>query len=291
VKSGPALRIGTCSWKYDSWKGIVYSGAASGDGLLAEYARRFDTVEIDQWFWSLHDGGKLTLPDPRVVRAYAEAAPEDFRFSVKAPNSLTLTHSYRGAKSDPLVPNPRFLSVPLLEDFLGRLGPMKSRLGPVIFQFEYLNRQKMPSQAAFLDAFGAFIRKCPQGYAYGLEIRNPNYLNDGLFAFMEKEGIVPVLLEGYYMPPVADTAKARAERIRESVVLRLHGPDREGIEEKTGKHWDRIVAPKDGPLKEFADLIAGWRDRGVSVFVNVNNHYEGCAPLTIEKLKRLLAGK
>ena len=39
------LRIGTCSWKYPSWKGLVYS-RATGIDYLAEYATRYDTVEI-----------------------------------------------------------------------------------------------------------------------------------------------------------------------------------------------------------------------------------------------------
>ncbi len=46
------LRIGTCSWKYPSWEGLVYSRSAGID-YLAEYARRYNTVEVDQWFWAL----------------------------------------------------------------------------------------------------------------------------------------------------------------------------------------------------------------------------------------------
>jgi uncharacterized protein YecE (DUF72 family) len=30
--------------------------------------------------------------------------------------------------------------------------------------------------------------------------------------------------------------------------------------------------------------------RGVTVYLNVNNHYEGSAPLTIERIRRLLEG-
>jgi uncharacterized protein YecE (DUF72 family) len=45
----PKLRIGTCSWKYPSWVGLVYS-AERGIDYLAEYARKYDTVEVDQWF-------------------------------------------------------------------------------------------------------------------------------------------------------------------------------------------------------------------------------------------------
>ena len=40
------LRIGTCSWKYGSWKDLVYS-ASKGINFLEEYAARYNTVEID----------------------------------------------------------------------------------------------------------------------------------------------------------------------------------------------------------------------------------------------------
>ena len=55
------LRIGTCSWKYPSWEGLVYS-AAEGINYLEEYAQRYNTVEIDQWFWSLHRPDGVRLP-------------------------------------------------------------------------------------------------------------------------------------------------------------------------------------------------------------------------------------
>ena len=46
------IRIGTCSWKYDSWRGLVYRDQAKKN-YLQEYSELYDTVEIDQWFWSL----------------------------------------------------------------------------------------------------------------------------------------------------------------------------------------------------------------------------------------------
>lgn len=56
------LRFGTCSWKYDSWKGIVYP--EFGDfNYLEEYSKMFNTVEIDQWFWSLSNN-RVKLPKP-----------------------------------------------------------------------------------------------------------------------------------------------------------------------------------------------------------------------------------
>jgi len=167
----PFLRIGTCSWKCDSWKGLYYDedkkyGARD---YLPDYARHLDTVEVDQWFWSLFPGG-IKLPDADTVRQYTDCVPNDFVFTIKAPNALTLTHFY--AKQPPAHrefanrPNPHFLSLDLLRQFLDRLSPMATKLGPILFQFEYLNRQKMPSLRAFLDRLETFIgqaRRPPDG--------------------------------------------------------------------------------------------------------------------------------
>jgi len=57
------LRIGTCSWRFPSWAGIVYS-APEGIDHLAEYARPHDTVEVGRWFWSLFGDGEPRLPEP-----------------------------------------------------------------------------------------------------------------------------------------------------------------------------------------------------------------------------------
>ena len=63
------LRMGTCSWKYDFWKGLVYDPDKRyrPDDYLADYAKYFNTVEIDQWFWSLFPTG-VRLPDLDTVR-------------------------------------------------------------------------------------------------------------------------------------------------------------------------------------------------------------------------------
>ena len=72
------------------------------------------------------------------------------------------------------------------------------------------------------------------------------------------------------------------------VVVRLHGPDRAGMEQASGGRWDRIVRPRDEELEGVVDLIGRLLANGFEVYLNVNNHYEGSAPLTIEKLRRRL---
>jgi len=138
------IRIGTCSWKFQSWHGLIYS-AAKGIDYLEEYARHYNTVEIDQWFWSLFVKDSIRLPRTADVAAYRDSVSDDFRFTVKVLNSITLTHLYRRAKIDPLVTNPFFLSPTLFQTFLSLLDPLQDVLGPLLFQFGYLNKQMMTS--------------------------------------------------------------------------------------------------------------------------------------------------
>jgi len=76
--------------------------------------------------------------------------------------------------------------------------------------------------------------------------------------------------------------------IKSFAVIRLHGPDRTGIEKLSGSNWDKIYINRDSEIKIIADLIKELLDNDVSIYINVNNHYEGCAPLTIEKINKLI---
>jgi len=287
------LRIGTCSWKYDSWKGLVYEPNRQyrPDDYLSDYARHFTTVEVDQWFWSLFPAG-VRLPDPQTVKRYADSVPESFRFTVKAPNAITLTHPYakqaRGSEHLANEPNPHFLSVDLLNRFLEALEPMHGKLGPIMFQFEYLNREKMPSLPVFLDRLQTFSAKAPTGLQYAIETRNANYLKVEFCSALRQLGVGFVALDGYYMPPIAEVAAKVDIRTAPFSIIRLHGPDRARIEEDTGGTWNRIVKPKDDGLRVTVEIIRQNVAAGVDTYVNVNNHYEGCAPLTIQRLLEIL---
>jgi uncharacterized protein YecE (DUF72 family) len=290
------LRLGTCSWKYDSWKGLVYVSGKTyrPDDYLADYAGTFDAVEIDQWFWSLFPGG-LRLPDPAVAGLYAKSVPDDFVFTVKAPNSLTLNHFY--AKQPPGhaafagKPNPHFLDHDTLCRFLEALSPLRSKLGPIMFQFEYLNKQKMASKEAFFERFGAFIGKAPKGYDYAVEIRNPSWYSAAFFDFLKARGLGFVYLDGYYMPPIGQIFEKFRPETASFQVIRLHGGDRLEIEGETGEVWNRVVAPKPGGLAAAAKIVRANAKKRVLTYLNLNNHYEGSAPLSARRFLDVLAGK
>ncbi|MBN2430982.1 MAG: DUF72 domain-containing protein [Acidobacteria bacterium] len=283
------LRIGTCSWKFDSWIGLVYSEGV-GKHYLREYAGKYNSVEVDQWFWSLHGVDTITLPRDKVVREYVDSVTRDFRFTVKVPNSITLTHFYRQAKSEPLAENPHFLSPTLFERFLSSLVGMEAQLGMLIFQFEYLNKKKMPSQDEFQRRFTEFFRLCDRRLPSAVEIRNPKYLNDDYFRFLQANGLSAVFLQGYFMPPITEIYDRFGGYLQAPAVIRLHGPDREGMEEKTGGRWNRLVVHRDEELDAICEMVNDLLHRNLDVYLNVNNHYEGSAPLTIERIKERLAG-
>lgn len=281
------LRIGTCSWKYDSWKSIVYPDKEKIN-YLEEYAKHFSTVEVDQWFWSLFEPKKSVLPKESDVKSYAQNVPDNFRFTIKIPNSITLTHFYNKSKTADLKPNPFFLKTDLFEKFLETLKPMKKNIGVLMFQFEYLNKQKISGLTEFLDRFESFIESIDKKNVYGVEIRNPNFLKKPFFEFLERNKLAMVFLQGYYMPPIWEVFNEYKDQIKSTAVIRLHGPDRSGIEKKTGSIWNQIVEPKDDELDKVAEIIHYLKNRKVDTYVNVNNHYEGSAPLTIQKINKLI---
>jgi uncharacterized protein YecE (DUF72 family) len=281
------LKIGTCSWKYDSWRGLVYS-QDKGINYLQEYSKYFQTVEVDQWFWSFFKENTVVLPKTDVVREYAASVPPGFIFSIKVPNSITLTHQYNKKKNTPLVPNPHFLSIRLMDKFLQTLEPLGEHIGPLMFQFEYLNKTKMTSLGHFMEMFKVFCQGLPEGFHYCIEIRNPNFLKNEYFDFLAEHHLGHVFLQGYYMPSIFELYEKFKDRLSDPVVLRLHGMDREGIEERTNNIWDKIVDPRDDELLRLNSVVNDLRKRRHQVFINVNNHYEGSAPRTIEKIKALL---
>jgi uncharacterized protein YecE (DUF72 family) len=283
-----ALKIGTCSWKYPSWHTLVYS-TPKPSNYLEEYARRYSTVEIDQWFWSLFGDAKPKLPDEKVTREYRQAVGDDFRFSIKAPNSLTLTHHYNRSKPSPLLPNSNFLSPELWNEFIATLAPLHDVLGPLILQFEYLNQDKMRSQMLFLQQLGSFLEAIPRTHAIAVEIRNPRYLNAAYFDFLAQHDLIPVLLQGYWMPSIVELYKQWKTKLQscDTVVVRLHGGDRKGIEERTQKRWNKRVDLRDDELVPIVGMVEELASSGTMVYLNVNNHYEGSAPLTINRITEL----
>ena len=266
-----SVKIGTCSWNYESWVGLVYSKPSrSAAGYLAEYSRRFRTVEVDSWFYR--------LPEPRDVLDYLANADEDFSFTVKVSEDISLTHK-RNRESKELIPNPSFLSSELFARYLQNIEPMLPRIDAVMLEFEYLNKDKMRSLSDFMKAIEAFLPALPPSLPLAIETRNKNFLVEEYFQFLKEKGIIHVFSEKLYLPHVYEVYEKFGGYIEGRSVLRLLGGDRAEIEKASGAEWNKIVDEKPDKQR-IVEMSRDIKFKGGRVIININNHYEGSAPIT-----------
>src|SRR5688572_33502232 len=101
AESLPAhLRLGTSSWNYPGWDGLVWNGEYAETNLsrygLAAYAQHplFRTVSIDRSFYRALNVAQFA--------EYASQVGQDFRFVVKAPSLVTdaLVRDESGRRSE-----------------------------------------------------------------------------------------------------------------------------------------------------------------------------------------------
>ena len=280
-----ALKIGTCSWNYDSWVGLVYSAKqAYSAAYLREYAQAYPTVEIDSWFYK--------LPDSSEVEDYLAQAGDSLTFACKATESIVLTHERTRGKTDAgLTANPHFLSPELFAYYVDAVKPMLPRIDAIQLEFEYLNKAKMPSLDAFLKKLDAFFTSVsalfPQGLPLAVETRNGNYLRQEYFSLLKTHGVAHVFSEKIYMPPIVEVYEQFKPYLGPHAVIRLLGGDRKEIEAVTKGRWDTIVAEK-AELLRIAGMVKDMLASGMRIQIYVNNHFEGSAPKTIERLHALL---
>ena len=105
------------------------------------------------------------------------------------------------------------------------------------------------------------------------ELRNPYYLNSSYFKFLRDLDLTHVFPQGYFMPPVVGIYDKYKEYIKGQTIIRLHGPDRSGIEKISGENWNKIYIPRDDELKDIVEMIKDLNYRGVDVYLNVSNYY------------------
>ena len=86
----PKLWAGASGYAFKEWKGGFYPEKIAPDAMLAWYAERLPTVEINNTFYQ--------MPKVTVLERWAEVTPETFRFAIKAPHE----RAYRAALDDEL---------------------------------------------------------------------------------------------------------------------------------------------------------------------------------------------
>src|SRR5215475_3021172 len=75
------LYVGTTGYSYKEWKGSFYPEKLPAKEMLAYYAARLQTVEINNTFYR--------RPKKAVLENWKQQVPSGFKFSVKAPQGIT----------------------------------------------------------------------------------------------------------------------------------------------------------------------------------------------------------
>ena len=268
-----SINIGTCSWNYDSWVGLVYDKTErTAAEYLRQYSEKYRIVEIDSWFYK--------IPDRKEVLSYKSMVDSDFRFTCKVTNLLTLTH-LRNKDHDK---NKDFLSIELFKRYLDAVESIIDQIDGIMLEFEYLNKTKMSGVEEFVNALNDFFQQTPSGIPMAIEVRNKNYLTPKYFELLNAYNVMHVFSEKQYMPSIYEVYAEFQNYIKNATIIRLLGGDRKEIEERTKQNWNEIVMPQNG-LRQIIGMINYMNKSGLKVTVNVNNHYEGSAPKTIERIE------
>ena len=283
------IRLGTSSWSFPGWAGIVYAHPASQQTLaragLAAYAAHplLRTVGIDRSYYA-----PLT---EQTFAGYAAAVPDGFRFLAKAAERLTLArfpaHARYGAEAGER--NRLYLDAAFATDAV--VGPMLAglgdRAGPLVFQFPPQDLAAQGGPGGFVERLHAFLAALPRGGLYAVEVRNRELFSDDYLAALADTGAVHCVNQHPTMPPPAAQA-ARMPAGAPALVVRWMLGDGMRYEQARERFapFDRLAEPAPRVRGEIAGLLAGAAERGVDAWVSINNKAEGCAPLSAVELAR-----
>ncbi|OUM02934.1 DUF72 domain-containing protein [Variovorax sp. JS1663] len=295
----PQLRLGTSSWFFPGWAGMVWEGDYEQSVLskhgLAAYARHplFRSVSLDRSFYR-----PLTASQ---YAAYAAVVPEDFRFMVKAP-SLVADALVRGEDGRGMQANPAFLDPGLaVQEFAApALAGLGSKLGVLVFQLSPLPGPMLARLPELLERLRRMLLALPAlrpqapDAVVAVELRNPGLLTPELAGVLREAGATYCLGLHPKMPPIAGQLPMLRALWPGPLVCRwnlnrLHGAY--GYEEakKLYEPFDRLADPDPETREALARVIAGTTDAGQSAYVAINNKAEGSAPLSVLALAQALA--
>jgi uncharacterized protein YecE (DUF72 family) len=184
------LVAGASGYAFKEWQGSFYPEKIKADAMLAFYAERLPTVEINNTFYR--------MPKTDVLETWANATPDAFRFGIKA--SRRITHDARLKAEDAAD------SVAYLYRNLAALG---AKRGPVLFQLPPFLKKDVPR----LEAFLALL---PDDHRAAFEFRNDSWFDDAVYDALRRAGAALCLSERSddAPPPLVETAPFGYVRLR-----------------------------------------------------------------------------
>jgi uncharacterized protein YecE (DUF72 family) len=184
-----SVHIGTSGWHYKHWKGPFYPEKLPASQMLAFYAARFDTVELNNTFYR--------LPPETGVDNWRDSVPEGFLYAAKG--SRFITHMKK--LKDPET---------AIAKYFERVDRLGRKLGPIVFQTP-------PWWEANLERLETFLDALPHGHRYAFELRHPTWHTPDVYRILRRRNAAFCIFEiaGHRSP---------FELTADYTYVRLHGP-------------------------------------------------------------------
>ena len=245
------LYLGTSGWSYSDWEGTLYPEALPSGSRLAEYVKRYATVEIDSTFYG--------TPRRSTVQKWREISPEGFLFAAKLPKEITHDQNLVGTQAE-------------TENFLRTMAELGDRLGPLLIQLP-------PSfTVEGMGVLDDFLRDLPDGLRYAVEVRHRSWLGSDLPVMLRERGVALTLIDYPGMPRME-------EATADFSYIRWLGDRREFPSGHTRSKKDR-----DGDLHWWSTLVCSFLQENRTVFAYANNHYQNHSPSTLERFLEIIRG-
>jgi uncharacterized protein YecE (DUF72 family) len=290
------LFIGTSSWKYPGWCGLVYeeeryltrkkfSEAKFNRECLGQYGETYSSVCVD--------AGYYQFPTADYIGGMCAQVPDGFKFGIKVTDDITIRKfpslPRLGARAGTM--NPNFLNAEMFTRlFLGACQPHQTKIGPLIFEFSSFKKEEFEHGRDFLAALDQFLGRLPKGWQYGVEIRNKGWLAPEYFDMLRTHNVAHVYNNWTRMPSVGEQMALPGSQTADFSVARFLL--------KPGRTYEQAVNAFT-PYKEIkervaeavgsvAKLLESSYELKRMIYIYINNRLEGSAPLTIDEIMRVL---
>lgn len=189
------LFIGTSGYNYKEWKELFYPTTMPPREWLAYFATRFDTVEINNSFY--------TSVKRETYEKWYEATPKDFSFVIKG-------HRY-------ITHRKRLIDVEeSLELFFSNASGLKEKLSCVLWQFP-ANFTLRKQKDKYLERLEEFLKLLPKNLRHAFEFRDESFFESDVVSLLRLYGASIVISQSGVFP--------ERELLNETFVyIRFHGP-------------------------------------------------------------------
>jgi uncharacterized protein YecE (DUF72 family) len=195
--------VGTSGYNYPEWRGTFYPEKFSTNKMLAFYAERFPTVEINYTFYR--------MPTEKLLEGWAAGTPEPFTFTLKAPKRIT--HEAKLQRCEETVQS--FCRI------ARTLGP---KLGVLLFQLA-------PNFKKNTEVLNAFLALLPDGTRAAFEFRHTSWFEADVFDALRAKNVALCVADSEKLStPVEVTADYAYFRLRD-----------EGYQQADIEKWAGIV--------------------------------------------------